>query len=904
MLLWESEHLDRAACALKRAADGHPTVLAVEGEPGMGKTSFLNEVTSRADGYRVQAAEGVENDRSPFGVLSQWGVEPPSERGGQLTGSFLAAQALRALTDDASGPLLLRLDDLQWADPESVEAMIWLLRRASGDRLLVLTGSRPLDLDAHSAWQRWIADPGRATRVTLSGLSKASAATLIRARWPQTRPELALRLWEHTSGNPLYLTALLDEHGMPNLASMRVMPAPEEYARSINARLSELAGPATSLMRAIAILGGGWVSLFDAAEVAQVAAPGQAAQALVDAGLLQETESSVGASVRVAHALIRAAIYQRTPTHQRRTLHAAAARTVSDASARLEHRLAAADRYDDDLAADLERFARVEHDRRSFRVAAQYFRWSSAVTLGPAERERRRLESLFEAVLAGELGSVHAELETGPHGGDLARRTLVEGALAVVEGRELDAVRILGDLSDQDLRASDPLTVYRTEVMLAWARVAIGAPAAEILDGLRRADATGVDDPAISGYALFPRGQASARVSGLAVALDDLRALPDAPAGVRGADSYDLAWRGALRYYAGYFEDARADLREVHARYLNGLTDITDGITHGFLGATHWFTGQWDLAKVSDRLALDVASDRPSPILHTFTPLRLASVGEFDHADRLLDRATDALTEMPWPEGVLSLVTARVVRLHAGGSAAARAGLLPAIRHRWPAAWFDSGIIGAPWLMHATIAATWANETAWAHDLLDQLGDLRAAPHWAESASWWLRGLVAEAVGQPRLAFEHVQRAVAAGMDDLPLYAAHALFDYARLARALDRGQLAQDAIGRAEARYRALGAEPYLRKVAIFEPRPAQQRSTPSIAVPLSDRERDVLTLVVAGLSYAQIAKDLFITRSTVGYHLSHLYAKTNVTSRHELTALVRKDPAPFRLEADASMV
>ena len=56
-----------------------------------------------------------------------------------------------------------------------------------------------------------------------------------------------------------------------------------------------------------------------------------------------------------------------------------------------------------------------------------------------------------------------------------------------------------------------------------------------------------------------------------------------------------------------------------------------------------------------------------------------------------------------------------------------------------------------------------------------------------------------------------------------------------------------------------------------------------------LSDRERDVATLLVSGLTYAQIARDLYVTRATVGFHTGRIYAKTGVTSRAELIDLVR---------------
>ena len=53
------------------------------------------------------------------------------------------------------------------------------------------------------------------------------------------------------------------------------------------------------------------------------------------------------------------------------------------------------------------------------------------------------------------------------------------------------------------------------------------------------------------------------------------------------------------------------------------------------------------------------------------------------------------------------------------------------------------------------------------------------------------------------------------------------------------------------------------------------------------------MLSLLASGLSYAQIARDLFVSQSTVSYHLSNIYRKAQVTSRHQLTELVRGEPA-----------
>ncbi len=99
---------------------------------------------------------------------------------------------------------MLVADDLHWADPESVEALLWLLRRTSGDRLLVAVGTRPLPADVHPEWQRWNTGRTTAIQVTLAELTPQQVADLARRRWPQLSDELARRLHEHTGGNPLY----------------------------------------------------------------------------------------------------------------------------------------------------------------------------------------------------------------------------------------------------------------------------------------------------------------------------------------------------------------------------------------------------------------------------------------------------------------------------------------------------------------------------------------------------------------------------------------------------------------------------------------------------------------------------------------------------------------------------
>lgn len=78
--------------------------------------------------------------------------------------------------------------------------------------------------------------------------------------------------------------------------------------------------------------------------------------------------------------------------------------------------------------------------------------------------------------------------------------------------------------------------------------------------------------------------------------------------------------------------------------------------------------------------------------------------------------------------------------------------------------------------------------------------------------------------------------------------------------------------------------------------PAPGPDPAAPIVQV--TERERDVLALLVRGMSYHQIAAELFITQKTVGYHLSNLYAKAHVNGRHQLARVAQDQPERFRLD------
>jgi DNA-binding CsgD family transcriptional regulator len=171
---------------------------------------------------------------------------------------------------------------------------------------------------------------------------------------------------------------------------------------------------------------------------------------------------------------------------------------------------------------------------------------------------------------------------------------------------------------------------------------------------------------------------------------------------------------------------------------------------------------------------------------------------------------------------------------------------------------------------------------------------------WSASVAEWLHGLVAEARGQGKIALGHLRAAVADGNTSLPLYRGHLLVDHARLAALLGDPSAAAHSLDIAADVYSRLGAQPWLGRVEQLRDRAEPLRETPGLN--LTERELDIVTLVMSGMSYAQIARQLFITQSTVSYHLGHIYAKANVSSRHQLTSLAREQPAALGLRVAVS--
>ncbi|QDY09421.1 hypothetical protein FJK98_21565 [Micromonospora sp. HM134] len=876
--LWHEDVRRRLDEALTSARSGRSTVMLIEGEPGSGKTTLLDELAERADGFRVLAAEGLPGECFAYSVLLQWGVDLPHDSPGGPIAPFLAAQRLREHLNRVAfdRPVLLRVDDLQWADDESISALSWLVGRATDDQLLVAVGARPGLRGAAPRWQRLRTGSGLFVRIELSGLSIDQIETLLTARGQKLSRDAAVALHRHTDGNPLYVTALLDEHDPADLAARQSLPAPAAFAATVAQRTARLSEPALALLRLCAVWGADWHSLRDVAGLS-TADPSEAIEVLVEQGLLA-VRSEPGA-VRVTHALVRAAVYEQTPLALRRDLHHQIAKVLTDRGEVLGQRLAASSSYDDQLAGDLDAYAQSLRRRRAWQRSARYLRGASDLTTDPGHRRRRLLESLMDHALSSDPAVVHAEL-AGSDGADDPAALVVLAVIRLAAHQFEEVEGMLGRVLHTP--GLDNLTAHRAGVLLAFAMLRTSRPASEVHEVLGAAEDLGINDPCVFYHARLVRTMADhLRMSPaqqwrtLDPALSDAAAVPVEA-------SYELARRAIVAVRAGLFDIARSDLQEVMRRFRGGELTGADGRIPLGLGFVQWLLGDWTNARISMHLGMELDPDPVYPLY------LLLGDGRFDEMDRAMAPLVEQMRQGR-AAGDSNLTHLMVLRAHAEGDRDRMRGVgraeLPSIEAVLAGSYRPTAL----WLLSAGVAATWAGATHHTRTCAEELVRLDPLPAWAPACASWLRALASEQEGDVPGAVRAMEPALRDPGMNLPLFRAHMHVDQARMVSPDRARPLLQEAL----AAYRRLGATPYVHQIRqrLAEPVPV---AAPAFVV--TDRERDVLSLTVSGMSYAQIADELFITRKTVGYHLSNLYAKVGVTGRHELADLARRQPELFR--------
>jgi DNA-binding CsgD family transcriptional regulator len=883
------EAIWRAAIADARA--GTLRVLALEGDAGFGKTHALRRIVAELDGFTVRRAFGeTESADAAYAILSE------------LTGAIIdpadtnPLSALRLLTRTVDelqhdGPLALVVDDLQWADTESTSVLARFARRSLGDRVLIVTASRPAG--AHVEWERML-DALPAQRVQLDGISEDEAGLLIREGGGSAPPELARALVEHTGGNPLHIRALLSEHEpdeLLRLARADRLPAPLQLAAQFEARIGAFSPDAARLLAALAVFGDTWTPLRVVARIDGIADAAAAARVLRSEGLVRVRGADLDLRLRIFHSVIRAAVYDTLSAELRTALHRQAAGLALDEGARLRHRSAIAlAEPDPALVDDLVAFAGRRHDERHHLEAARSLATAADLSPDAASRHELAVQSWIESLLGGDVESVPPDARRADAADPLQRMVAAMAALgeadfhtAAAAMTSLDPARIAA-LPDRDR--------FRIAATAAWSLFRSGMPAARTLEYAIAADGA-LPDPAFLLWLEIPRTQAHASQQGeqefwatAGRGLDRTELARTPPGRAR------LAWRGAVLNMGGFMRESLPDLTLVVSLIGDGSLDFSDGIFHAALVFAHVNTG--DLARAA--VALEVARTGSSHVVTIAETIAMlfGADADVDGAWRVLGDVRQELLRYPNAMDRMTLELTEVTALLLDGT--------PEQRRAWQAR--DLADFGDPgdldfasppplWMAHAGLAADWGADPGDAIRWADRLRALEIAPDWRDTVVRWLRARAASSAGVDTTT--ELLELARTGVPSVPLLGVELVIDAAERARRHHRPDA--EALGKAAARLRREFGRPGAPTALTA---PTLDATAPNaVPVPdpaddpfgmLTERERAVAALVVDGMSYAQIAKELYVTRSTVGFHLSNCYAKTGTRTRHELAQLARQ--------------
>jgi AAA ATPase domain len=468
--------LARVAEVITRVEAGQPWLVAVEGDPGVGKTALGRRGLTEASGLRVLLARADQAEADlDFGIVDQllhaagdgFAAAAPADGAASPTSSFaVGARLLQAVGEQvAAGPVAIMVDDLQWADLKSVEALTIMLRRLSVDPVItVVTYRGPADrLD--QAAQRMLQSVENRLLVPLEGLRMDEVASLATALTAGSLDNEAVRrLYQGTGGHPLYLRTVLSEgSGFDPRAPGRLV-LPRSLAAAVGEHLRAMPPGTRVILEMLSVLNLR-MPLAQLGQAAQVGSASAAIEPAVAAGLVNWWPEEPACPVAIRHPLVRDAIYAGITLARRRLLHARAASVVSE-SASWEHRVAARDQPDEGLAAELERLAAGEAAGGRLALAATHLQWASDISPARADRERRLLTAALHLMLSEESRGL-ALREQVEASGPSPLRSCVLGTMAFSSGQLAEAERQFSEALAQarDDPDSQPLAARRAGVL-------------------------------------------------------------------------------------------------------------------------------------------------------------------------------------------------------------------------------------------------------------------------------------------------------------------------------------------------------------------------------------------------------------------------------------------------------
>jgi len=916
MLYGREVELNRIAELVEAARGGRGGTLLVRGEAGVGKTALLDVASWRTTGMRKLRTVGLEAESSlPFSALAELAdrlldgiseLSPPQAaaiEGALALGPpapgdrFAVCAGFLGLLSHAAErePVLVLVDDAQWLDPASAEALAFAGRRLASSAAAMLVAARDEDGGSFSG-------PGL-EQIALTPLKPAAARALLDDAGPQLPSPVVESLLAAAAGNPLALVelpSLLTADQRAGRAALEEPLAPGvSLTRAFERRIEELPVEARDacLVAATAFT----------STLGPILAACEALELDADALEQAETRGVVRLSaerIEFSHPLLRGAVYHGSLPASRRRAHEALATAVGDEH-RGWHLAAAALGPDEDTAMALDDAGEHARSRGAHSGAADAFERAAALSQERDARAKRLLAAGVAATAGGQHARALALLADATDTDDpdlrgeaVHRRAMVSAWEA---GDVLEAHRALITEADR-VEGADPL---RAATLLADAATTAssGGDATLALDTALRArrllgdggDATQrAHVLAVLGWTLALRGDSPAARS---IVEEVDRLLPSVDP--RSPAVQSIAFAINSRIPSEEYERAGRDSRAIVAAAREA----------GFLGAvafplavaadTAYRVGEWDTAEEEVSEAVRLAEETGQRASLSFALVILARLAAARGEEDRARTATAQALEIAAGASMMSVAagaTGALAFLELGlGRVDAAIGALEALRGQADDAGFEEPTV-IPWAPDLVEAYAQAGREEDARSIVTRL---HAQAERSDSAV--ARAFAARCRGltSPEEIDELFAEALELhGSRPVPFERARTLLAFGtRLHRARRRVE-ARQRLREGLETFERLGAEPWaertraeLRAAGAVKRRPAADPDE------LTAQEVRVAQAVARGATNREVAAELFLSPKTIEFHLGRVYRKLGIHSRTELATLV----AEGRLEPGA---
>ncbi len=883
-----------------------PQALLLEGEAGIGKTTVWGAgvEAARREGLTVLACRGVGSEvklgyASLTDLLSEVDEGPIAELPAPQRRALQAA-LLRAGPADGSppdsravatgfltlverlgetNPVLLGIDELQWLDHSSAQALGFCVRRLRGRVGLLAAWRNPPEPPPGHALRLREADRLRTLR--LEPLTRAEIHRLLHARTGRAFPPPTLRQIDRVAaGNPFMALEIARTLGSDGTDGK--LGFPESLRELVTARLAGLEPEVLEALLLAAALARPQVAAI------QQALDGRDAAELLGRAEAAEIVTILGADVAFTHPVLASGIYASAAGPERRAAHRRLASVAGGAEERARHLALAATDAEPQVVAALDDAARDAQARGAPADAAELY--ELAIRLG-AEQPARLISAADAHLVAGDFGQAEALAERARSmagaGPERARALGLLGTIRMRDNSYADAAPLL----EQALAEAGP-GVDRVTLMLAFVFVLTNTARLHDAPAYCQAavdEAERVGDDGLLAEALVVRAMIGFLVGNGVAESDLVRALaledPERPTPIMLTPS---AIAGRIWGWTGRFEESRELIDEVRQRSRERGAETDLVYLSPSMATTPCEAGALDLVRGVVDDAIERAAQLGTPAARAVA-LSVESTlagwtGDAERARRLAHESVaeyqsiGELGEAFWPLLALARLELSTDRPEAVVEAVSPV-LEQLLAMGWgePAtpAFLPDAIEALAALGRVQEAQRWA---AWLEARAQALGRPQVSA-WAARC----RGLLLAAEGDLEEAESALAEALAAHeRDPIPYDRARSLLAMGRIQRRRKRWRAARESLESARAVFDELGASLWAERCTSELGRLGLRR--PGDPGKLTPSEQRVAELAARGLTNREAAAKLFISPKTVEANLTKVYRKLEIGSRAEL--------------------